>query len=157
LADWYAREVAEVTEEFGSGDRGLSAAESAERLKIHGPNQLEEDPPPHPLVLILRQFKSPLIYILLAATVITLLLEEYLDAAVIAAVLALNAIIGFSQELKAEGAVRALMGLVVPQARVVRDGQEWEIDSRDLVPGDMVLLEPGARVPADIRLTHTNT
>ena len=157
MSDWHACEVGEVTEEFGSGDRGLSASESADRLKIHGPNQLEEDPPPHPLVLVLRQFKSPLIYILLAATVITLLLEEYLDAAVIAAVLALNAIIGFSQELKAEGAVRALMGLVVPRARVVRDGQEWEIDSRDLVPGDMVLLEPGARVPADIRLTHTTT
>src|SRR5690606_6712216 len=72
------------------------------------------------------------------------------------AVLALNAVIGFTQERKAEGAVRALVQLVVPRARVVRGGQEWEVDSRDLVPGDVVLLEPGARVPADLRLTATN-
>lgn len=84
---------------------------------------------------------------------VTVLLEEYLDAIVIGAVLALNAVIGYTQERKAEGAVRALMGLVVPRARVVRDGKEWEIDSRELVPGDIVLLEPGSRVPADLRLT----
>lgn len=155
LTEWYATNTAEVIGHFETGERGLSPAEASRLLEIHGPNQLEDDPPPHVLVLVLRQFKSPLIYILVAATVITLLLEEYLDAAVIAVVLALNAVIGFTQERKAEGAVRALMGLVVPHAKVVRNGQEWEIDSRELVPGDMVLLEPGARVPADIRLTHT--
>jgi magnesium-transporting ATPase (P-type) len=156
LTDWHATNATEVVRQFETGERGLSTSDAARLLETHGPNELEDDPPPHPLVLVLRQFKSPLIYILLAATIITLLLEEYLDAAVIAAVLALNAVIGFTQERKAEGAVRALMGLVVPHARVIRNGQEWEIDSRELVPGDMVLLEPGARVPADLRLTHTN-
>lgn len=86
----------------------------------------------------------------------TVLLGEHLDASVIAEVLALNAVIGFTQERKAEGAVRALMRLVVPHARVVRDGQEQEIDSRQLVPGDVVLLESGMRVPADLRLLSTN-
>jgi magnesium-transporting ATPase (P-type) len=157
LAEWHARSAVDIFDEFQTSDKGLSAAESARLLSVHGHNQLEDDPPPHVLVLVLRQFKSPLIYILLAATVITLVLREYLDAAVIAAVLVLNAVIGFTQERKAEGAVRALMGLVVPHARVVRDGQEWEIDSRELVPGDMVLLEPGSRVPADVRLTHATT
>jgi magnesium-transporting ATPase (P-type) len=157
LAEWHARSAVDTFEEYQTSDKGLSASEAARLLGVHGHNQLEDDPPPHVVVLILHQFKSPLIYILLAATVITLLLQEYLDSAVIAAVLLLNAVIGFTQERKAEGAVRALMGLVVPHARVVRDGQEWEIDSRELVPGDMVLLEPGSRVPADIRLTHTTT
>jgi magnesium-transporting ATPase (P-type) len=156
LTDWHSVSVPEVFDHFETGDKGLSPAEASRLLEISGPNQLEDDPPPHPLMLVLRQFKSPLIYILLAATIITLLLEEYLDAAVIAAVLVLNAVIGFTQERKAEGAVRALMGLVVPHAKVVRNGQEWEIDSRELVPGDLVLLEPGGRVPADIRLAHTN-
>ena len=82
-----------------------------------------------------RQFRSPLIFILLAALAVTVLLGEHLDAAVIAAVLVLNAVIGFTQERKAEGAVLALMQLVVPHARVVRDGRDEEIDSRDLVPG----------------------
>lgn len=154
---WHALEPAEAIEQLSSDNEGLSRDEAARRLEEHGPNVLEDDPPAHPLVVLLRQFRSPLIYILLAATVITLLLEEYLDAIVIAAVLALNATIGFTQERKAEGAVRALMGLVVPHARVVRDDQEWEIDSRELVPGDVVLLEPGSRVPADLRLLWTNT
>ncbi len=157
LADWHARSAVDTFGDFQTSDRGLSAAEAERLLSAHGPNELEDDPPPHAIFLVLRQFKSPLIYILLAATVVTVLLQEFLDAAVIAAVLVLNAVIGFTQERKAEGAVRALMGLVVPHARVVRDGQEWEIDSRELVPGDMVLLEPGSRVPADIRLTHATT
>jgi magnesium-transporting ATPase (P-type) len=139
-----------------TSSHGLAASEVAARLAHHGPNQLEEEPPPPPLVVLARQFRSPLIYILVAATAITILLGEYIDAAVIAAVLVINAAIGFTQERKAEGAVRALMQLVVPHARVVRDGQEREIDSRELVPGDLVLLEPGSKVPADLRLVTAN-
>jgi Ca2+-transporting ATPase len=154
---WHALDPAKVLDELHSNPSGLTQEEARRRLHEHGPNQLEDDPPTHPLTVLLRQFKSPLIYILLGATTITILLEEYLDAAVIGAVLALNAAIGFAQERKAEGAVRALMGLVVPHARVVRDGHEWEIDSRELVPGDVVLLEPGSRVPADLRLLSANT
>jgi magnesium-transporting ATPase (P-type) len=155
---WHAAEPTEVARRLDTDvDTGLGAEEVDGRLERHGRNELAEDPPPSPLLVVLRQFKSPLIYILLAATVATIALAEYLDAAVIAAVLALNAVIGYTQERKAEGAVRALMGLVVPHARVVRDGSEAEIDSRDLVPGDVVLLEPGSRVPADLRLVATTT
>jgi magnesium-transporting ATPase (P-type) len=106
-------------------------------------------------IVLLHQFRSPLIDILLAATVVTLLLEEYIDAGVIAAVLLLNAVIGFSQERRAEQSVRALMRLMAPHARAIRDGREWEIESRELVVGDVVRLESGARVPADLRLFST--
>ncbi len=123
------------------------------RRARYGPNALEEAPPPSLLGILLHQFTSPLIYILLAATALTLLLGAYADALVIAAVLILNAVIGLVQEYRAEVSVRALMHLVAPRARVIREGREWDIESRDLVPGDLVLLESGTRVPADIRLT----
>jgi Ca2+-transporting ATPase len=154
---WHATGSAEVVAELGSdSERGLSSDDVSERLERYGPNELEQTPPPHPIVVLARQFRSPLIYILVAAAVITLLLREYVDSAVIAVVLLLNAIIGFSQERRAETAVRALMGLVVPHALVVRDGRSHEIESRDLVPGDIVELESGGRVPADLRLITAN-
>jgi magnesium-transporting ATPase (P-type) len=149
---WHTLAPAEIERLLSTGERGLADAEAAARLERHGPNQVEETPPPSALAILLHQFTSPLIYILLLATAVTVLLHEYLDAAVIAVVLLLNAAIGFTQERKAELAVRALMGLVAPRARVVRGGREVELESRDLVPGDLVLLESGVRVPADIRL-----
>ncbi|MGH2689067.1 MAG: cation-translocating P-type ATPase, partial [Actinomycetota bacterium] len=153
---WHALPATEVERRFGTDAGGLSAEEAAARLERFGPNQLEDEPPIPAIVVFARQFRSPLIYILVLATAVTVVLGEHIDAGVIAFVLALNAVIGFTQERKAEGAVRALMQLVVPHARVVRAGQDWEIDSRELVPGDIVLLEPGAHVPADLRLTATN-
>ena len=155
-AAWQAMDGTAVEAQLGTSVWGLGPDEVGARLERYGPNQLEETPPTSGWVVLLRQFRSPLIYILLLATVVTLLLGEHIDAGVIAAVLALNAVIGFTQERKAEGAVRALMQLVVPHARVVRAGREQEIDSRELVPGDMVLLESGSRVPADLRLVDTN-
>jgi Ca2+-transporting ATPase len=134
---------------------GLARDEIGPRLARYGPNRLEDAPPTHPLAVFVRQFRSPLIYILLAATLITLAMGHLVDASVIAAVLLLNAAIGATQERKAESAVRALMKLVVPRARVIRDGREWEVPSHELVPGDLVLLEPGTRVAADLRLVAT--
>lgn len=149
---WHATAGSRVLEILQTGEDGLSEQQVAERAERFGPNKLEDQPPTPALVVLLRQFRSPLIYILLAAAVVTLLLEEYIDAAVIGAVLVLNAAIGFTQESKAEGSVRALMQLVVPQARVLRQGRDLEVDSPHLVPGDIVLLESGDRIPADIRL-----
>lgn len=152
-AAWHALPPGEVVTRLATGDQGLSAEQVATRLQRYGHNELPEEPQASALVVAARQFRSPLIYILLAATVVTLALAEYLDASVIAAVLVINAVIGFVQERKADHAVRALARMVVPHTRVVRDGQEREVDSRELVPGDVVLLESGARVPADLRLT----
>lgn len=153
---WHATPIDEVERNLGTGRRGLDPATVEQRREHCGPNAIEDEAPPGLLAVTIRQFKSPLIYILLGATIVTALLAEYIDAAVIATILALNAVIGVTQERRAEGAVRALMQLIVPRARVIRDGHEREIDSRELVPGDMVLLEPGSRVPADLRLTHTS-
>jgi Ca2+-transporting ATPase len=150
-------EPAEVESVLDTSPRGLARPEVAVRLERHGPNQLEEAPPPSVWALLLHQFTSPLIYILLLATLITLVLREFADAIVIAAVLALNAVIGFLQERKAEMSVRALMHLVAPHARVIREGREWDVESRELVPGDLVLLESGGRVPADLRLVSATT
>jgi calcium-translocating P-type ATPase len=149
---WHTLAQHKIEGLLGTNLHGLDAAEVAARLERHGPNALEKTAPPSPLAILLHQFRSPLIYILLIAAIVTLALEEYIDSGVIAAVLALNAIIGFIQEYRAENAVRALMQLVSPKARVIRGGREREIESRDLVPGDVVLLESGVRVPADLRL-----
>ena len=141
-----------VAQRLGTSPDGLSVEEARRRLQQFGANELEAIKPISIPALILHQFASPLIYILLVAAVVTLLLGEYIDTAVIAAVLALNATIGFIQEYRAEKSVRALMQLTAPHARVIRDGKEYDIESRELAPGDVVLLESGVRVPADIRL-----
>jgi magnesium-transporting ATPase (P-type) len=155
-AAWHAVGAAEVEDALRTSAHGLSAREVEARMRHYGPNRLADEPAPSAMVVLLRQFRSPLIYILLAACGVTVVLGEFIDAGVIGVVLTLNAVIGFTQERKAEGAVRALMHLVVAHAKVMRDGHECEIDSVDLVPGDVVLLEPGGRVPADIRLVTAN-
>jgi len=150
---WHARPVDEVARLLETSNRGLTAAEAARRRERYGPNRLGEERQTPAVVVLLRQFRSPLVVIMLVAFVIVLLLKEYLDALFVGAALALNAIVGVTQERKAERTVRSLAKLVVPRARVIRDGEEQEIDSADLVPGDLVVLESGAWVPADLRLT----
>jgi magnesium-transporting ATPase (P-type) len=115
------------------------------------------DEPRGDLEILLHQFTSPLIYILLVAFVVTILIDEYTDAAVIAAVLVINAVIGFIQERKADRSVHALMQMAAPTSTVVRDGKESGGRRVDLVPGDIVLLTSGTRVPADLRLVRTTS
>ncbi len=104
---------------------------------------------------MLNQFKSPLIYILLIAAVVTFFLAEYIDTGVIMAVVVLNAVIGYVQEYKAEESMKALKKMVMPRAKVIRGGAEKEINSEELVPGDIVLISSGAKIPADLRLFST--
>ena len=144
----------ELFKQLSTSEAGLSAAEAAERLIQHGPNRLGDEEKISRLAILVRQFTSPLIFILLIAAVVTGLLEEYIDTGVILAVVILNAVIGYFQEYRAEQSVRALKKMVVPRARVIRDGKEREVDSVDLVPGDVVLLTSGVKVPADLRLTQ---
>lgn len=153
---WHALDAADVAARLGTGPHGLSSEEAGARLAIHGPNALERVDAPAAWRVLLHQFTSPVIYVLLLAAAVTLALGEFVDAAVIGAVLLLNAVIGFTQERRAEASVRALMELVSPMAIVLRDGHEREVDSRALVVGDVILLESGVRVPADLRLTWTN-
>ncbi|HQS57434.1 MAG: carbonate dehydratase [Gallionellales bacterium 35-53-114] len=135
-----------------SDKAGLSSQAAAERLKQHGPNLL---PPPQRRGALLRfalQFHNPLIYVLLASAAVTLWLEHFVDAGVIIGVVVINAIIGFIQEGKAERALEAVRAMLASHAMVLRDGERHEIDAAELVPGDIVLLESGTRVPADLRL-----
>ncbi|MFO7589961.1 MAG: HAD-IC family P-type ATPase [Acidimicrobiia bacterium] len=155
LPPWHALDREDVASRLATRHEGLTSDEVEERRVRHGPNELEEIPPPSPLTILVHQFTSPLIYLLLLATVVTVVLGEYIDASVIAAVLILNAVIGFTQEQGAERSVHALMRLLAPHARVVRGGRDLDVESRELVPGDVVLLESGLRVPADLRLTST--
>ena len=131
---------------------GLTSDEVDRRLAEHGPNELPEEAPPHPLIRFLGQFHNVLIYVLLAAAVFTAALEEWIDSGVILLVVLVNAIVGFIQEGKAAQALAGIRSLLSPTARVFRDGEEVEVDAIQLVPGDVVLLESGDRVPADLRI-----
>lgn len=153
--NWYQLGVKEIFHKLNTSDSGLTEEEVKQRLAQYGPNKLAEEEKINKFKMLLHQFTSPLIYILLIAGMVTIFLREYIDSGVIFAVVILNAIIGFIQEYKAEESVRALKKMVVPRARVIREGKEKEINSEDLVPGDIVLLASGIRVPADLRLFKT--
>ena len=132
--------------------RGLTTDAARERLDRFGPNELPALRGAGLLIRILRQFHHPLIYVLLVAVGVTAALHEYVDSAVIMAVVLVNALVGFIQESKAEAALQSLRAMVHTEAKVVRDGRERAIASDQLVPGDLVLVEAGDKVPADIRL-----
>lgn len=134
--------------------QGLDGQEVTERLARFGPNSLPAAKGAGLLVRILRQFHNPLIYVLLAAGAITAGLGEYVDSAVIFGVVVINAIVGFIQESKAEAALDSLRSMVRTHARVMRDGRERTVPSDELVPGDLVLLDAGDKVPADLRLVR---
>ena len=152
---WYQLSANEILHKLGTSESGLTAEEAGQRIEQYGPNKLAEEEKISKLKILFHQFTSPLIYILLIAGVVTTLLKEYIDSGVIFAVVILNAIIGYIQEYKAEESVRALKKMVVPKAKVLREGKEKEINSEELVPGDIVLLASGTKVPADLRLLHT--
>ncbi|RLA87299.1 MAG: cation-transporting P-type ATPase [Deltaproteobacteria bacterium] len=149
---WYQLDIDQIFADLNTSEHGLSESEVRERLAKFGPNKLVEAEKISTLKILLHQFKSPLIYILLVAGVVTFFLQEYKDTAVIGAVVLLNALIGFIQEFKAEKQVQALKKMVVAKARVLRDGEEKEVNSEEVVPGDIVILASGSRVPADLRL-----
>ncbi|MBP1846662.1 magnesium-transporting ATPase (P-type) [Rhizobium petrolearium] len=136
--------------------RGLTSAEAVARLAEYGENLLPAPAAPSLIVIFLRQFRSPLIYILLLAAAVSLMVSEAEDAIFIGVVLLANGIIGTMQEYSAGRAAIALRQLEEPHATVIRDGQVQEIEARLLVPGDLVLLDAGGRVPADLLLVETN-
>ena len=131
---------------------GLDSGTAAERLQRYGPNRLPSPPKTGPLVRLLRQFHNLLIYVLLGSAGLSLLLGHLVDAGVILAVVLANAFIGFVQEGKAEDALEAIRGMIDPEASVRRAGQRLRIPGDQIVPGDIVLIEAGDQVPADLRL-----
>ncbi len=133
---------------------GLTSEEAAQRLERFGRNVLPKFRRHGPLIRFLLQFHHPLIYVLLAATAVTAALGEWVDAGVIFGVVLVNAVVGFIQESRAEAALDALASMMKTEARVWRDGRTIRVSSEDIVPGDVLLLESGDKVPADLRLTR---
>lgn len=135
---------------------GLSEETASDRRKQFGFNELSEGKAISPVTLLLNQFKDFMVLVLLGATLISGLLGEYLDAITIIAIIVMNGILGFVQEFRAERSLRALKELSAPTAKILRDGIPIEVAANELVPGDIVLLEGGDRVPADIRWIEAN-
>lgn len=158
MKDAYTKEADSVILELKtSKDQGLTNHEAEIRLNEYGLNLIQEEHKISPIKILFEQFKSPLIWILIAATIISFALKEYIDAGVIGAIVILNAILGFFQEYKAEKAIEALRKMASPKAKVIRDGQEKEIESRYLVPGDILILETGDKISADARLFEVHS
>ena len=153
--DWHALSVADVLATLNTTLDGLAHDEATLRLERDGPNSIERGELVSPWRIFLHQFTSPLIYVLLVALAITVAIAHYADAVVIAVVLSINAAIGFFQEYRAENAMAALATLVSPRSRVRRGGTTHSIASSELVSGDIVRLESGDIVPADLRLVET--
>src|SRR5450759_889700 len=149
---WHNRSAEEVLAHLGSSATGLSAQEAAQRLAADGPNELKEGKRISPLKIFLGQFKSLIIWILIAAGFISGMLSEVVDAIAILAIVVLNAVIGFYQEFKAEKSIAALKKMTAPQAKVRRDGNVMAISAAGVVAGDILVLEAGDLVAADARL-----
>ena len=149
---WHALDVAKVLASQQTGAEGLTAAEAAQRLARHGPNRLTPPKRRGPLIRFLLQFHNVLIYVLLGAAGVTTVLGHWVDTGVILGVVLINALIGFIQEGKAEKSLDAIRNMLSLTATVLRDGRRQEIAAETLVPGDIVLLASGDKVPADVRL-----
>lgn len=154
--NWHTKTVSEIFEILETSSNGLDDLEVANRQKKCGFNKLPRKEPPTLFEIFIAQFKNPLIYILGAATIVSLFLREYTDALFIVIVLLINAIIGTFQEYKAEKSAAALQKMFKTMASVKRSGKIYTVDAEQLVPGDIVILESGNRIPADLRLIHCN-
>src|SRR5215471_18005780 len=153
VTSWHALSAEEVVRRLATnGEVGLDAAEVEKRLQTYGPNRLPEGKRRGPWMRLLSQFNNVLFYVLIAAGVVKLLLSQWIDAAIIFGVVLVNALLGFIQEGKAEEALESIRNMLSPEARTVRGAATRMIPAEQLVPGDIVLLESGDKIPADLRL-----
>jgi magnesium-transporting ATPase (P-type) len=154
---WHAAPVATAFEKLATSREGLSAEEAPRRLAVHGPNSLPPARPKSALMRFLSQFNNLLIYVLLGSALITALFSHFVDMAVILAVVLANAAIGFVQEGRAERSLEAVRRMIAPHASVIRAGTRLTVPAAELVPGDLVRLEAGDRVPADLRIMRARS
>lgn len=153
---WFSQSQDEVLKKLDvNPSKGLSSAEAKTRLEKYGQNKLKSKPKKSLIALFFSQLKDMLIYVLLGAAVITMIIGEYTDSIIILLVVILNAVIGVVQEYKAGKAIEALQKMTTPKAVVRRDGEAKEINSEEIVPGDIVILDAGRFVPADLRLIES--
>ena len=153
--NWHTDSIENIFTLLDSSQNGLSNKEANDRLSKYGKNRLPEPKSRSLFVRFLYQFNNVLIYVLIAASLVTAILGHWIDAGVIIGVVFVNAIIGFVQEGKAEDALKAIRQMLSPNAMVVRDGKQMSIKAELLVPGDVVFLQSGDKVPADLRLLRT--
>ncbi|MDJ0806695.1 MAG: cation-transporting P-type ATPase [Gammaproteobacteria bacterium] len=152
--NWHSETVESCMGRLETGRYGLQTKDAIARLAQHGPNRLEPPRRRGPLMRFILQFHNVLVYVLMSAGAMTGLLGMWVDTTVITGVVVINAIVGFLQEGKAERALEAVANMLSPTAAVIRNGQRDTIGAEDLVPGDIVLMESGDKVPADVRLTQ---
>ena len=151
--EWHSISYNDVLESLNTSSEGLNTAEAEKRVKIAGPNILYRQTRESAFKILLRQFLNPLIYVLLAATILAIAMGKITDGIVVFSVVIINAIIGFIQEYQAGKTIQGLLQLIPENATVIRDGKQKNIPAADLVPGDYVLLQAGDKVSADMRLT----
>ena len=153
MADaWHSKKTEQVLSELKVDQQGLNSLEVKRRLEEYGYNELEAKKKVTPLQIFLRQFKDIFVIMLLIATAISFLIGETIDAVIIAVIVILNSVLGFIMEYRSEKAMEAMRKLTAPKARVLREGSEQLIAAKEIVPGDIVILEAGDRIPADARL-----
>lgn len=152
---FYILSTSETSQRLDTPATGLTAPEAKRRLSYYGPNRLPEAKRAQWWQILLEQFKSPLVYVLLTAAIVSLVLNERVDGVVIMVAVAVQVVVGFIQEYKAQASLSALQKVISLSARVQRDNKEQVINAVDLVPGDLILLQAGDKIPADIRLVHT--
>ncbi len=151
-ADWHAQPAEAVLAALRTGPGGLDPAEAERRLGLHGPNRLAQGRRRSAWMRLLGQLHNILLYVMLAAAAVTAMLGHWIDTGILAGAVLVNAVLGFVQEGKAATALEAIQRMLSPHATVIRDGERHEIDAAALVPGDLVVLASGDRVPADVRL-----
>ncbi|MFH2021306.1 MAG: calcium-translocating P-type ATPase, SERCA-type [archaeon] len=153
---YYKETLDEIYKHLKSSEKGLSSDEARKRLEQYGFNRIESKKKISPIILFLAQFNNPVVMVLVGAALISAILGELIDFYVIAGILIINAIIGFLQEYKAEKSIDALKKMISLKAVAIRDGEEIEVNAEELVPGDIIILSPGEKVPADSRLIFVN-
>ena len=150
----YQLNIKDVFSVMQTGNSGLTSKEASARLAKFGLNEIKEKKGISPVTIFINQFKSFIVFILIAAVVVSLAVNEKVDAAVIAIILVINAVLGFIQEYKAEKSIDALKKLTALKSKVLRDNKLMIIDAKELVQGDIILLESGDKIPADSRLVE---
>jgi Ca2+-transporting ATPase len=155
---WHATQVDSVFGQLGTDpQQGLTIEEAGRRLQVHGYNELTKETKTSPFMLFIHQFKNTLIIILAVATILSAIIGDLLDAGIILAIIVFCALLGFVQEYRAERALDALKKMLTPTITALRGGREEEIPSKELVPGDVIVLEAGDKIPADGRLIEIHS
>ncbi|MFC1632998.1 HAD-IC family P-type ATPase, partial [Patescibacteria group bacterium] len=153
---WHTLSEKEILKKFSTSDKGLDEKTAKKRLEKYGKNQLPRGKRASGFKILLRQFQSTLVLILLVATVVTFFLRDYIDAVVILGALVLDIVIGFVQEYRAQNAIKALRSYISEKTTVIRDQKQHQIPVEEIVPGDILVLNPGDKVAADARLIEVH-